>query len=143
MTDPAPQPSPTPRTSLPGPRPVLSDASMDAGMGRLLQVGVLLASGTVLVGGVLYLRANGGQRASYRSFTSEPASLREPAALMHGLGHGDPAAVIQLGVLLLIATPVARVIFAVVSFALERDRLYVWISVAVLIILLLGLFNLA
>lgn len=48
---------------------------------------------------------------------------------------GDPAALIQLGVLLLIATPVARVVFAVVGFALERDRLYVAVSVAVLAIL--------
>jgi len=48
---------------------------------------------------------------------------------------GDPAALIQLGVLLLVATPVARVVFAVVGFALERDRLYVVVSVAVLAIL--------
>ena len=139
MTEPATPP--TARLS-PG-RRVLSDASMDAGMGRLLQIGVLLASAAVLLGGLLYLRADGAKTASYFTFTSQPATLRQPEQLLRALRHGDPAAVIEIGILLLIGTPVARVIFAAVAFALERDRLYVGISVAVLIILLLGLFNLA
>jgi uncharacterized membrane protein len=46
-----------------------------------------------------------------------------------------PEAVIQLGLLILIATPVARVIFSLVGFVLERDRVYVAITLAVLAIL--------
>lgn len=118
----------------------LSDASMDAVMGRLLQVGVLLASAMVLVGGVLYLRAKGAGLANYGSFRSEPGSLRHWAQVMRAIGRGDPAAIIQVGVLLLIATPVARVVLAAVAFTMQRDRLYVGISVAVLAILLVGLF---
>ena len=45
----------------------------------------------------------------------------------------------QFGLLLLIATPVARVAMAVVGFALERDRLYVVVSLIVLTVLLLSL----
>jgi len=60
--------------------------------------------------------------------------------VMRAIGQGDPAAIIQVGVLLLIATPVARVVFAAVAFTMQRDRLYVGISVAVLTILLVGLF---
>jgi uncharacterized membrane protein len=38
--------------------------------------------------------------------------------------------------LLLIATPVARVVFCMVAFALERDHAYIWITLAVFLILL-------
>jgi uncharacterized membrane protein len=54
---------------------------------------------------------------------------------------GDAAAIVQLGVLLLIATPIARVIFAAIGFAVERDRLYVAISLAVLAVLIFGLLH--
>jgi uncharacterized membrane protein len=47
--------------------------------------------------------------------------------------------IIQLGLLLLIATPVARVAFSVVAFALERERLYVIVTLAVLAVLLFSL----
>lgn len=111
------------------------DRRMETMMGRLLQAGVLLASAVVLVGGVLYVRGHLGGAVNYRSFAGEPAALRSGRGLLRLLMTGDPAALIQLGVLLLIATPVARVVFAVVGFALERDRLYVAVSVAVLAIL--------
>lgn len=48
----------------------------------------------------------------------------------------EPLAITQLGLLVLIATPVVRVGFSVVGFALERDRLYVAITFAVLAVLL-------
>ena len=112
-------------------------------MGRLLQAGVLLASAVVLIGGLLYLRAHPGITRDYRIFASEPASLRHPVELFRLLMTGDPAAIVQLGVLLLIATPIARVIFAAIGFAVERDRLYVAISLAVLAVLIFGLLHVA
>ena len=119
----------------------LSDTRMDAWMGRLLQAGVLLASTIVLLGGFVYLRRHGADAPGYRKFISEPASLREPAALFHALKHGDSAAIIQVGILCLIATPVARVVFALIAFAVQRDRLYTLISVTVLAILIFGMLN--
>ena len=117
------------------------DRRMETIMGRLLQAGVLLASAVVLVGGFLYLREHDGKPVNYRTFTGESAALRHPAQLLHLLATGDAAAIIQLGILLLIATPVARVLFAVVGFAMERDRFYVCISLVVLAVLLFGLFR--
>lgn len=102
----------------------------------------MLASATVLTGGAIFLYVNGAARANYRTFRSEPAQLRQPLHLIHAIAHGDPAAIIQLGILLLIATPVARVAFAAVAFTLQRDRLYLGISLFVLAILLVGLFTL-
>jgi uncharacterized membrane protein len=110
-------------------------------MGRLLQTGVLLASITVLIGGVLFLIAHANQPANYRTFSAESANLRHPSQLLPLLAAGDPTAIIQLGILLLIATPVARVLFGVIGFAIERDRLYTAVSVAVLTILIISLFR--
>jgi uncharacterized membrane protein len=112
---------------------------MEALMGRLLQVGVLLASICVLLGGVLFLRDHGGPMANYRVFTRQPPELRELKTLLAALATGRPEAIIQLGVLMLIATPIARVIFAAFAFAMERDRLYTIISLIVLAVLIVGL----
>lgn len=115
------------------------DQRMEVMMGRLLQVGVLLASAVVLVGGILFVRAHLGSGVDYRSFAGEPASLRTARGLLHRLMTGDPAAIIQFGVILLIATPITRVVFAIVGFAVERDRLYVAVSILVLAVLMASL----
>ncbi|MBX6342071.1 MAG: DUF1634 domain-containing protein, partial [Thermomicrobiaceae bacterium] len=50
-----------------------------------------------------------------------------------------PLAVIQLGVLALILTPLARVALTAVLFVVERDWVFVAITATVLVILALGL----
>ena len=118
------------------------DRSMEVTMGRLLQVGVLLASFVMLVGGMFYVRAHHGGIPDYRVFKSEPQELRHVGGVMSGVAAGDPAAIIQLAVLLLIATPVARVVFALIAFGIERDKLYIGVSAVVLVVLLVGFFRL-
>ena len=117
------------------------DEQMDAIMGRLLQVGVLLASAVVLVGGGLYLRMHHTSPPDYAHFHREASAVRQPAAMFRAIAVGNPAAIIQLGILLLIATPIARVVFAAIAFAIERDRLYVAISLIILAVLLYGFFQ--
>lgn len=112
------------------------DQRMDTIMGRLLQVGVLLASAVVLAGGAFYVHAHLGKTVDYRTFAGEPFGLRTPKGLWHLLMQGDAAAIIQAGIILLIATPVARVVFAVIGFTIERDRLYVAVSLTVLAVLM-------
>jgi uncharacterized membrane protein len=119
----------------------IDDAQMEAIMGRLLQTGVLLAATVVLAGGVMYLFEHAGAYPNYRVFTAEPIALRHPAALLRGIARGDASAILRLGILLLVATPICRVIFAVIAFTLERDRLYVAISVTVLAVLLYGMLH--
>ncbi len=64
---------------------------------------------------------------------------------MHGIVHfafsGNPLAIMQLGLLLLIATPIARVVFSVLAFAREGDRMYVAFTLIVLAVLLYSLFG--
>lgn len=124
-------------------RQALSDARMEHIMGRLLQAGVFLASAFVLGGGILLVSGRLGHMADYRSFAGAPAELRSIPGLFHLLRAGNAAAIIQVGVLLLIATPIARVAFAVVGFALERDKLYVVVSLTVLAVLMISLFGFA
>jgi len=115
------------------------DARMENIMGMLLRFGVVLASTVVLAGGVFYLQDHRGERVNYRSFVAHPFSLRHPAGLAAGISRGSATAIVELGILLLIATPIARVVFAVVGFAIERDGMYVAISVTVLAVLLYGM----
>ena len=115
--------------------PQWTDQHMDEMIGNLLRVGVTLAAAVVLFGGTVYLIRHGGAAPQYRVFIGEPSDLRtlsgivEDALAFHGRG------LIQFGLLLLIATPVARVAFSVAAFALERDRLYVVVALIVLAVL--------
>lgn len=119
----------------------LDDRRMQLMLSRLLQTGVVSASVVVLVGGVKYLLEHAGAGpGDLRVFTGgTPMSLREPGLLAHRLMAGDAAALIQLGVVILIATPVLRVVFATIGFVRERDRLYVAIGVFVLGVMMVGL----
>jgi uncharacterized membrane protein len=115
------------------------DTRMETIMGRLLQAGVMLAAGIVLAGGGMLLLTRGGAQPDYRTFVAHPLQLRHSEELLTGLARGDAAAIVELGILVLIATPICRVAFAAVAFAIERDRLYVAISLIVLAVLLLGM----
>ncbi len=82
---------------------------------------------------------HGRSPADYRIFHGEPADLRGVGGILHEALHGRGRGIIQLGLLLLIATPVARVAFAVWGFAEEHDRMYVVFTLIVLVILLYSL----
>ncbi len=118
---------------------VLDDKRMEQAMGLLLRFGVVMASTLVLAGTAFYLQDHGRQPVDYRAFVAHPLSFESRRQLLVGISHGDAAAIIQVGILFLIATPVARVVFAVAAFALERDRLYVAISAGVLAVLVYSL----
>lgn len=117
----------------------VTDDNLEIAIGRTLQTGVLLAAAVVLVGGVLYLLHASGPRPNYSHFHGVAEVLRTPSGIWRGLLHGDAESVIQFGLLLLIATPVVRVILAGVGFLMERDRLYFWVSATVLAVLLYSL----
>lgn len=119
----------------------LTDEKLEIAIGRMLQSGVLLAAVVVLAGGILYLLHAAGPRPDYSHFHGVAQHLQTPSGIWHGFLHGDPESVIQFGLLLLVATPVARVIFAGAGFLLQRDRLYFWVSAAVLAVLLYSLWH--
>ncbi len=116
-----------------------ADEKVERIIGVLLQAGVVLSGIVVMAGGVLYLIHFGHSTENYHTFVGESMGLRSIPSVVRGAFHMDPRAVIQLGLLLLIATPVARVLFSIVAFWMERDRVYVLVTFVVLAILLFGL----
>jgi len=117
------------------------DQRVERIIGGLLQVGVLASIAVALVGMALYLGRDGKHVADFRVFRGEPFDMRVAAAIVRAAFGGDRAAIIQLGVLILIATPVARVLLSLLAFARERDVTYVVVTAIVLIVLLAGLFG--
>ena len=116
-----------------------NDERVERVIGILLRAGVLLSAAVVFAGGVFYLARNGGERAAFQTFHSLPPSYRGVSGIAQSAARLDSAAIIQFGLLLLIATPVARVAFSIVAFALERDKTYVLISAIVFCILIFSL----
>jgi uncharacterized membrane protein len=105
-------------------------------MGRMLQIGVTIAALVVLLGGVMYLAQNGGSLRDYEHFHAATPATTTISGIVASAAHLDPRGIMGFGLLLLIATPVCRVIFGVVGFALLRDKLYTVISLIVLCVLL-------
>jgi uncharacterized membrane protein len=111
---------------------ILSDRRLEAIIGNLLRAGVLIAAAITSIGGVIYLAHSGESVAHYRVFRGEPADLRHVKGVLSDASSGDGLGIMQLGLLLLIATPVARVAFSLAAFAVQRDRLYVVVTLVVL-----------
>ena len=116
-----------------------TDERVERVIGTLLRWGVILAAAVVLAGGVMYLARYGSTIPDYRVFRGEPSDLRNVSGIVTGAVSWHSRGLILFGLLLLIATPVARVAFSVVAFALQRDRAYVVVTLIVLAVLLYSL----
>jgi uncharacterized membrane protein len=119
----------------------MDDRRFEGIIGRLLRFGVLLSAAVVTVGGVLYLVQHYADRVDYRAFTAGGPAIQTLPGIFHSAARFNSEGLIQLGLLLLIATPVARVAIAVIGFAMERDRLYTVVSLIVLAILAASLIH--
>jgi uncharacterized membrane protein len=119
----------------------MSQKRFESVIGMLLRAGVVLAAAFVLAGGVLYLQKYGGVKPDYHIFRGEASDLRSIREIFMGALAGRPRGLIQLGLLILIATPIARVAFSVVAYIAERDWLYTAITLIVLAILIYSLIS--
>jgi uncharacterized membrane protein len=117
-------------------------------LGNLLRIGVIVSATVVLVGGVLYLARHGTEDHNrrrfdppdLRRFEGQPPDLCSPRQIVEDALNFRSRGIIQLGLLVLIATPVARVLFSAAAFARHRDFLYVGLTLIVLSVLLFSLF---
>lgn len=112
------------------------DTKVQHAVGSVLRFGVLTAAFVAAVGGALFLAQHGAEPVQYAVFRGEPRELSSLVGILRGAVHLEARAVTQLGLLLLIATPVARVALSLVGFLMERDRKYQVITLVVLLILL-------
>ena len=121
------------------PKRVLTDEQMDRIISALLRSGVLISAMVVLVGGIFYLRRYGAALPDYGVFRGESADLRSVSGIVKGALSFRTRGTIQFGLLLLVATPVARVAFSILAFTLQRDLTYVIVTLIVLAVLLYSL----
>jgi len=116
-----------------------TDRRIEEFVGNLLRTGVVSSAVVVFAGAVVYLMRHGTAAPDYRLFRGEPPDLRSLSGIIHSASAGYGRAMIQLGLVLLIATPVARVAFSIWGFFEERDHMYTIFTVVVLGILLYSL----
>jgi len=118
-----------------------AEQRMDAIIGRLLQAGVIWAAVFVLAGGAVFLARHSTPVTNYQVFSGERAEFRTMSGIFHEAAALHGRGLIQLGLLILIATPIARVIFSVFAFLRLRDWTYVFVTLIVLAILMYSLFG--
>ena len=116
-----------------------SDERVEKIMGNLLRSGVIAAAVVVFAGGIIYLIRYGANLPDYSIFHGVPAEFRSVGGIITAAFTARSRGLIQLGLLLLIATPVARVAFSILAFALQRDRIYIVITLVVLGVLIYSL----
>jgi uncharacterized membrane protein len=114
------------------------DRELERLVGVILRVGVIVSALIAVVGGVLYLAGSSGA-VDYRTFRGEPVSLRRVSAIASDAAALHPRGIMQLGIVLLLATPLVRVVLSAISFAIQGDRLYVMVTAAVFAVLLFSL----
>jgi len=117
----------------------LATEKMDIIIGNLLRAGVILSGAIVFIGGLVYLFRHGAEAPAYHVFHGEPSDLRGVPGILHDVVAFRGRGIIQLGLLLLIATPVARVAYLIYAFVLQKDRLYAAVALLVLLLLAYGL----
>ena len=117
------------------------DTDMQLLLGHILRFGTIISISIVFLGGVIYLMRHGHTVANYQKFKGIPAFVQYPAGIVNGILNFKGQAIIQFGIILLIATPILRIIVSAISFVLERDYLYVGISLLVLLIIFISMSN--
>jgi len=114
------------------------DKDVQGLVGNLLRIGVIAAMTVVIAGMILYVYHNGNERVHYSAF--EASGHRGGiATIFDGIAKGESSAIIELGVMLLIATPIARILFALIGYWLEKDYLYTFIALVILIIMAISI----
>jgi len=117
------------------------DPHLQTLLGNVLRTGVLTAAAVVLLGGIFYLVRYGASTPNYSSFQGASSDLRSVSGIIGDVLAGSSQGVIQLGLVLLIATPVMRVALALIGFARQGDRTYMVVSLTLLLLLLYSLFD--
>ena len=117
------------------------DIDIQLTVGWVLRIGVFLSIGIVFFGGVVYLYRHGNEIADYHKFKGVPDFVRTGTDILHGILAFRGKAIIQGGIVLLIATPIIRVLFSAVGFILEKDYLYTSITILVLLIIFISMLS--
>jgi uncharacterized membrane protein len=120
----------------------LADHDIEQFIGLQLRFGVLLSSFIVLMGGILYLMQSGSMPLPhYQLFIGQKAGLTTGREIWHSVTGMEAKGIIQFGVIVLIATPILRILFSLIGFIFEKDRLYIGITMVVLSVMMISIFG--
>lgn len=110
-------------------------------LSHVLRAGTIVSISVVFIGGIFFIYRHGQSISDYRSFKGIPDFIQRPSGIFHGILALKGQAMIQLGIALLIATPILRIVFSAIGFVLEKDYLYLGISLLVLGIIFFSMMN--
>jgi uncharacterized membrane protein len=117
------------------------DRSIEAILGNLLRMGVIIAGSVVFIGAVLFLVRHRSEIPSYHIFKPDVFKYSDFRNLYNGIITFRSSSIMELGILLLIATPVLRVFFSIFAFSYKKDYTYVVFTVLVLLVLIFSFFS--
>jgi len=117
------------------------DTDMQLLLGRVLRAGTIISVSIVFIGGIIYLYRHGQAVADYSVWNGVPGFIQHAGSLVNGAFDFRGQAIIQIGIILLVATPIIRVIFSTIGFVLEKDYMYTGISILVLLIILASMIS--
>ena len=120
---------------------ILGDQDIEQWIGKLLRYGVISSCLIAIAGGILYLITFGQEIPKYTIFIGESPEFTSLPAILRGFLTLQSKAIIQFGVVILIATPILRIVLSLIAFMLEKDKLYVIITTIVLSIILVSMFG--
>jgi uncharacterized membrane protein len=109
-----------------------ADRGLEIAVSYVLQWGMMIASAIVMCGGAIYIWRHGNEPASFRVFLGEPRELCSPIGSLQAALAGRGRGWIQVGIMLLIATPIVRVALSWITFLRKQDWLYFAITSIVL-----------
>ena len=113
----------------------IHDIDIQHVIGWILRLGVIISMMIVFIGGCVYLYRHCNETVHYSKFVGIPNFVNSATGIWHGITTFRGRAIIQAGIILLIATPVVRVVFSAIGFVLEKDWLYTAITLLVLLII--------
>ena len=119
----------------------VKDKDIQVIIGWILRGGVATSMILVFIGGIFFVYRHGYSIPDYRTFKGVPVFIHDFGGIINGVITFKGQAIIQLGIILLIATPIIRVAFSAVGFLLEKDYLYTFITLIVLLIILASMIS--
>jgi uncharacterized membrane protein len=120
----------------------LADRDIEQFIGLQLRYGVIISSLIVLFGGIIYLSQSGQlQLPAYHQFTGTRGGYTSFGEIWKGTIGMRAKGIIQLGVVILIATPILRIAFSLIGFVLEKDKMYILITTIVLTVMMVSIFG--
>lgn len=118
----------------------IDDKDLAFVIGNIMRWGVILSLSITFIGGIIYLVKDGNAAIDYSNFVEQDYSVKDIFTnTFSGLLRLEHTAIITFGILLLFSTPIIRVLFSLIGFVLEKDKIYIAITLIVLAIIFISI----